>query len=66
MQWALIVYFFVAGEWYSAEQLDMDGWFRKHYPDAETCIVRQNAFAETMHLHQHKIRAQCELDGDYN
>tara|TARA_Y100000592_G_C5264909_1_gene219089 strand:+ start:225 stop:425 length:201 start_codon:yes stop_codon:yes gene_type:complete len=66
MKWALVVYFFVAGTWQTAETLSMDGWYRTMYADAEQCIQAQNHFAHNTQSLQKQIRAQCEHIGSYD
>jgi hypothetical protein len=58
MKWFLVVYFFVAGEWHTAESLDRFGWHRIEHPNAESCINAQWEFTEV--TNQKIIRASCE------
>jgi hypothetical protein len=58
MKWFLVVYFFVAGEWHTAEHLNMDGWHRIEYPTAESCIQAQWQFTDV--TNPKVIRASCE------
>ncbi len=58
MKWALVVYFFVAGGWFTAEELGRHGWYRIVHPDAESCIQAQWEFMEV--VNQKVIRASCE------
>ncbi len=58
MKWFLVVYFFVAGEWHTAEDLGRHGWYRIAHPDAESCIQAQWEFTEV--TNQKVIRASCE------
>jgi hypothetical protein len=58
MKWFLVVYFFVAGEWHTAEHLNMDGWHRMEYPTAESCIQAQWQFTDV--TNPKVIRASCE------
>ena len=58
MKWALVVYFFVAGTWQTAEQLNKFGWYRTTYADAESCIQAQWQFTEV--TNPRVIRASCE------
>ena len=38
MKWAMIVSFYLAGEWHTAEQLHMRDWYRTIHDNAELCI----------------------------
>ena len=59
MKWFLVVYFWVAGEWTSAEQLGHDGWYRVGHADVEACIRAQHEFTEwNQDPNKH---ASCEL-----
>ena len=58
MKWALVVYFFVAGTWQTAESLKRDGWYRTTYADAESCIQAQWQFTEV--TNPRVIRASCK------
>jgi hypothetical protein len=58
MKWFLVVYFFIAGEWHTAESLDRFGWYRIEHPNAESCINAQWEFTEV--TNQKVIRASCE------
>ena len=58
MKWFLVVYFFVAGEWYTAEHLNRHGWYKIAYPDVESCIQAQWKFTEVTDTNL--IRASCE------
>ena len=62
MKWALVVYFFVAGTWQTAEQLNKFGWYRTTYADAESCIQAQWEFTSV--TNQNVIRASCEQVDD--
>ena len=59
MKWALIVYFFVNGGWYSAESLKYDGWYRMHFESQEIC----EQYAERFNSKPYDtIKGVCELD----
>ncbi len=71
MKWALVVYFFICcvdsgGGWKTAEELKHHGWYRIIYNSGEECIRAQWAFTENHRQHKDKIRASCELVGDYD
>ena len=59
MKWFLVVYFMVAGEWHSAEDLNRIGWYRIAHPTAESCIQAQWQFTEA-NPNIDEIRASCE------
>jgi len=59
MKWAMIVYFSIAGQWHTAEELEMQGWYRITYPDVEHCIQAQHQFTAS-NPDITAIRASCE------
>ena len=59
MKWALIVYFYVAGTWYTAEELHMTEFPTTLHASAESCIQAQHSFTEA-HPDIGRVRAGCE------
>jgi len=59
MKWAMIVSFYLAGEWHTAEQLQMRDWYRIMYRNAELCILAQHQFTDN-NPDITQIRASCE------
>ena len=59
MKWAMIVSFYLAGEWHTAEQLHMRDWYRIMYDNAELCIQAQHQFTAS-NPDITAIRASCE------
>ena len=60
MKWALIVYFFVNGGWYTAEALKYDGWYRMHFESQEICEQYAKRFNDVPHGDH--IWGVCQLD----
>ncbi len=60
MKWALVVYFFVNGGWYSAESLKYDGWYRMHFESQEICEQYAKRFNDVPH--SRSIKGVCQLD----
>ncbi len=42
MNWFIVVYFFINGNWIEADQLNKEGWSPSLQPNYETCIQKIN------------------------